>query len=286
MSFFREARLEIRLIKDDLSGYYQKIIIKDLRISFTVKKTESWSLNTANIKIWNLSADNRNLLQDYGDNVRLFAGYESDNTEQLVFVGDTTKVSHSFNQPEIVTSIECGDGELLLNQKIVSVSFAEGTSIRTAIINIANQANIDIAYFERSQNLSFINGKSFVGIVKDGLDECTKALNLTYSIQNGQLYITPEKGARNIRSHVINANNGMIGVPELFSYKEFDIYTNARKQGWKVKTLLRPEIIPGDPVNMQSERVDLKGSFYVDSLVHSGDTWSRNWESTFEVVLI
>src|SRR5690554_5321501 len=120
--FNRVAELEINLRNRNFSGYIGTLNIKNLRISFQITKSLSWSTNTASIQVYNLKSDKRAQIKDYGDEVTLYAGYAEDTGVQILFVGDTTKVSHLFEQPEIITTLECGDGERILNQRNLSVS--------------------------------------------------------------------------------------------------------------------------------------------------------------------
>jgi len=290
MGFLRVARVEVRVARRNgtqiVPGYVQKIVIENLRISFNIQKSESWGTNTANIRIWNLNPDNRNIIKDYGDEVSLFAGYANQPGEQLLFVGDTTKVSHTFAQPEIVTSLECGDGERVLNQRLISVSFQEKIPIRQVIQSVANDMDLGIAYFAPTDNLVFEQGFSFVGMAKNCLDKVTAALGLQWSVQNKQLIIIPNNGTTDRPPYTINADTGMIGVPERFTYKNKDLFTGGPKTGWRVSTVLRPEIVPGDRVDIQSQKVDMKGPFTVDIARHDGDTYGDVWRSNFEVVLV
>lgn len=290
MSFLRKARVEVRVARRSgtqiLSGYVQRIIIENLRISFSIQKSESWGTNTASIRIWNLNPTNRNIIKDYGDEVTLFAGYEDENNEQLLFIGDTTKVSHIFEQPDIITSLECGDGERVLNQKLISVSFQANTTIRQVVESVASHMDIDIAYFAPSDSIVYTQGYSGVGLAKNVLDKATSALGMQWSIQNKKLIIVPKNGSTNRPPYTINADTGMIGVPERFTYKEKDLFTGGPKTGWKVETVLRPEVNPGDRLDIQSKKVDMKGPFRVSIARHQGDTHGDYWRSNFEVNLV
>ena len=136
-NFYRVAKADILLAnKPPTPGYHGRLQLQNLRMAFTIQKNLAWSTNSCSLRIWNLSADNRNQLKDYGDQVTLYAGYQdvlsqpiyyTGNTSgtQLLFRGDTTNVRHSFDYPDIVTVIECGDGERYVNQKLIEITFKE-----------------------------------------------------------------------------------------------------------------------------------------------------------------
>lgn len=287
--FNRIAEIDVRLTSGkpnfDFTG--ETLKIKNLRIAFQVIKSLSWSTNTASIQIYNLSSDKRAKLKDYGDEVTIYAGYTEEAGSQLLFVGDTTRVSHLFEQPEIITSFECGDGERTLNQRYVSVSFSEDISARTIIQNVASQVGLNIGYFAPTPSgvsEIYLNGFQDLDLVKNIIEKCSNKLKLTQSIQNGKLFLVPPQGSTEKPPVVISQNTGMVGVPQRYTYKRLDLWRGGPKQGYKVKTLLRPDILPGDRVRLISEQIDVDELFFVDSVKHTGDTWGQQWISDLELV--
>lgn len=286
--FNRVANLDIRLTsgKPNFAFTGESLIVKNLRIIFQITKSLSWSTNQASIQIYNLSFEKRNKLKDYGDELTIFAGYSEDSGSQLLFIGDTTRVSHLFEQPEIISSIECGDGERIINQIITSVSFGTNVSARTIIETVASNVGLDIGYFAPTDNLVYKNGFQFTGMVKDAIAKVAKYLKLTQSIQNKKLYLVPEEGSTEKPPVTISQNTGMVGVPQRYTYKRLDLWIGGPRQGYKVKTLLRPDILPGDKVRMISEKINVDELFYVDTVKHSGDTYGQSWYSDWELVAL
>lgn len=296
MKFYREAALKIRLRNADFNGYIGTVDISGLRVSFSITKSLAWSTNTANIKIWNLSQTNRNLIKDYGDEVTLYANYSENSNPSLgintnskatevLFIGDTTAVSHFYDKPEIITVLECGDGEKYLNQLHVTVSYAEGAQARTVISNIAQQMGLEVAEFANSDNLIYRQGYSYTGPGKDALTIVCNKLNLQWSVQNNALQIIPIKGTIEQPAIEINENTGMQGVPQRFTYRRLDQYRSidAPTTGYKVKTALNPRILPGSKIILQSTHLDFKGPYRVESISHDGDTYGFLWSSNIEV---
>ena len=131
-----------------------------------------------------------------------------------------------------------------------------------------------------------MKGWSYAGIAKNGLDDACNALQVQWSIQNENLIILPINEVAAKPPHEINVNTGMLGVPQQFTYRAQYLPGVARLVGWRVRTLLRPEILPGDEVRIQSNKVNynLDGSFKVIGIVHNGDTHGNSWDSTIEVI--
>lgn len=281
--FIRSARVVIRIHRDDFKGYEETITLRGLRVAFSIQKNLAVQTNPGIIRLWNLSTSHRNSLKGYGDEVTIYAGYERGNGEQLLYQGDTTAISHSFDLPEIVTTLECGDGERYVNQKHFSLSFQAGTTVETVIRSIADQMGIRIAELASTNGLVYELGFSFSGMLKEALNKATAFANLQWSVQNNGLQIIPVQGTIQEQAYRINADNGMIGIPERFSYKRQDFYVQGPAVGWKVNTLLDPYIIPGFRVNVASRYLGWQGIFRVETVRHQGDTHGDPWETNLEL---
>lgn len=297
MQFDRVIQLKVELSNPPPSLTYRgSLEINKLRMSFSVFKSESWATNTANIRVWNLGADNRNQLNSFGDQVRIFAGYNNSSNQnagpQLLFTGNTSLVSHVFAEPEIVSVFDCGDGEKSLNLILVSWSFAPGTPVRTVIESYAARLGLIIAEFSVTDNLIYNNGHKYSGIAKTGLDIACKAVGLVASVQNNNLVILSQGVGSSKPPIEVNAETGMIGIPERYTDRRQYLYRalpqngGAPKPGWKVSTFLRPDILPGDRIRLISNRVNINGIFYVISIRHEGDNFGPQFESTLEVIAV
>lgn len=299
MKFYRQAVLRIKIRNETFSGYILTIFIKGLRVSFSVIKNLAWSTNSASIRVWNLSQDHRNIIKDYGDEVTLYAGYQEAGGVQAVFIGDTTAVSHIYDQPEIITVLECGDGEKTLNQRRVSLSFAENTPARTIIEAIAQQMGLPLTEFAASNNLVYRQGYRFIGMGKDALQEVCSKLNLQPSVQDNSLQIIPIQGTISQPAFEINEQTGMQGIPQRFTYRRLDLYrptsnnpvaapnapaiSTSPTTGYKVNVALTPSITPGSKIILTSNHLGVRAPFRTETVRHEGDTYGFLWQSNLEL---
>jgi hypothetical protein len=287
MQYDRVISVQIRLINaPDYTSYRGTLDIKGLRISFNISKSISWATNTANINIWNLSANNRNQIENYGDELKLFAGYASSGGPQLLFVGDTTQVSHNFSFPEIISVLNAGDGEKILNNQKITVSFGANTTANTILQYVADQMQMPLIYDLPPDNFSYEYGMYSTNLSKNILDQVCKDAGYVFSVQNGNLLILRKNEAAKKPPALINIDTGMIGVPERYTDKRGELWPVGPKVGWRVRTLLRPDIIPGDSVRIRSNQVPLDGLFYVLTIKHQGDNYGPNFESLLEVIAL
>lgn len=285
MKFYREAILSIKIRNDDFTGYIATVNIKGLRVSFSVVKSLSFTTNSAVIKIWNLSQENRNLIKDYGDEVTLYAGYREEGGPQVLFVGDTTTAIHAYDLPEIVTVLECGDGEKYINRLRVSLSYAADVQARTIISGIASQMGLQFVEFASSANLVYRQGFKFIGMGKDALDIICNKLSLQWSIQNNQLQVIPINGTISEPIIQVNQGNGMQGIPQRYTYRALQLYRSIeqRNTGYKVNVALNPLILPGSKIDLASSHLNFRGPYRVETVRHEGDTFGFLWTSQLEV---
>jgi hypothetical protein len=283
MKFIRQAKVQIRFKEKDGSAYKGTITLTGLRVSFSIQKNLSWTCNSGNIRIWNLSQDHRNLINDYGDEVIVYAGYERGSGYEILYRGDTTSVTHVFDFPEIVTILECADGDRYVNQKHFSLSFKPKTPVRDVITRISKEMGIDVAEFANSDNLAYNEGFEFSGMLKEALSKACAVLGLQWSIQNNELQIIPINGALAETVYDINSETGMIGIPTRYTFKRQDFYVKGPAVGYKVNTLLYPQILPGSRLNIVSRYLGIQGIFVVQTIRHVGDTYGPEWISNMEV---
>ena len=301
MKFYREAIVRVRLRKGDFSGYYRTIQLSGLRVAFSIQKSLAWSTNSGIIRIWNLSQDHRNLIKDYGDEVTLYAGYQLEGGPQVIYIGDTTAVSHVYEQPEIVTILECGDGEKFINQLRVSISFAENSSAEQIIRSIAMQMGITLNIYAAPPNLIYRQGFKFIGMGKDALTLVCDKLGLQWSVQNNALQVIPNNGTITLPIIHVNEQTGMQGIPQRFTYKRLDLYRPVvgsvspnqaptapsippcQPTGYRVNVALNTLIIPGSKIDLASTHLNFRGPYRVENVRHEGDTYGFLWQSNLEV---
>lgn len=97
----------------------------DLRIVFNVEKSLVGYPNLANIKIYNLKASNRQLIEAEGLEVELYAGYED---LILLFKGQIINVVHQKVGTDWISTIYAGDSTRALNDATINKTLAAGTT--------------------------------------------------------------------------------------------------------------------------------------------------------------
>lgn len=286
MKFLRIAKLVVNIRGEDPTVFERSITITGLRVSFALSKNLSTASNPAVIRVWNLSSTHRNLIKDFGDEVILYAGYEKGTGYELLFRGDTTCVFHAFDLPDIVTTLQCADGDRYVNNRHFSISFAPQATVRSVIQEIADRLGLPLVEFAASDDLVYPRGFSHDGMGKEGLNKACAYANLQWSVQNNALQVIPLDGTITEPAFKINVDTGMIGIPERYTFKRQDFYVVGPATGWRVDTLLYPQILPGARLDIQSIYLGFQGIFRCETIRHDGDTHGPNWESNMEVTLV
>lgn len=290
MLYDREIKIDIKLAEPFPSlAYRGNLKIENLRIQFSVLKTIAQSTNTCTVRVYNLSPSNRDQLGNTSNEVNLFAGYKRNGGSQLLFKGNNSELQTAYTGNDVITELQCADGEKILTDTIVQVSFVANTLVRTIIESIASQISIDTVFFADSESLVYAQGFSASDLAGRVLTDLCNKINLRWTIQNGNLYILKTSKGSEKLPHDVNKNTGMIGSPDQYLDKSYYLYNELPKNidpklGYKIKTLLRPEILPSDNIRLKSERLKLDGLFYVISARHSGDNFDNEFNSVFEVV--
>lgn len=269
MTFFK------RVINISVGGYSGS----DLRVIFNVNKTTKKNSNTASVDIYNLSESTRNSIRELDSKLTLSAGYESKGGAQLIFIGDVTRVNHRKNYPDIISSIEAGDGVKNKREKRQNFSYEEGTSVNDVLSNVAGALGLSLRELPSGIEGEYIQGFSYVGSVSDALDKVTKKAGLEWSIQNEELQIIKKNDGFDSSPLSISFLDGLLEDPERLNDIKSDLTEDLTRPGFRVKTLLNPQIEPGGKVVLVDGQAP--GLYRVEQVNHSGDNFDGDFVSEF-----
>lgn len=271
-------------IKSNDNSLNQDFAGATLRISFTIEKNTQPNSNTATIQIWNLSDYTRNLLKEFDDTVTISAGYEEGYGRKLMFVGQVTKINHRKNLPDITTELNCGDGIQVLRETRASVSYAEGTKVDTVLKDLSSKFNLPIKEIPDDIKQEYIQGFSHVGSVKDALNRITDKANLEWSIQNQEVQIIKKRQVTKSPEIIVSNLEGLIEQPEKLNDLQDNLIGAQPKPGYRVKSLLNPDIEPGIRVFLTSPSIQVdQPVFRVEKVTHTGDNFSGDFVTEFTI---
>jgi hypothetical protein len=245
-----------------------------LRIAFDVQKNVKSTPNKAVIAVYNLSARTRSSIGK-STLVTLAVGYTG--MVQNLFLGVVQKATSEQNGSDIITKLECGDGEPALSGTPFKMTFPPGTQIWQVFkacaeaMNLASPANpqpINAGVGIGIPAGALARGYTAEGLAKDTLDDLCRSCDLQWSIQNGALDIVPIGAHTGDTADVLKPSTGLLGIPSL----------NGKTVTFQA--LIQPGIAPNRLVEIQSTSV--RGFFKISSVKATGDTHDSKWQMECE----
>lgn len=257
------------------------ILIKDLRVSFSIEKALTEDPNDCKATIYNLSAATRAELQAKPLRVRLEAGY--DGVLRQIFIGDLRRAFSKHEGTAWVTELELGDGERAIQNARVSRSFRAGVSAKTVLAEAARSMGLKVPTSggdAKALAAQFAGGVSVSGRSADAMTKLLTPRGMSWSVQDGELQVLKKGEARTEDAIIVSQATGMIAVPEFGTPKKA-----GEPATLTVKMLLYPEIKPGQLLRVESASFAARGGaglFRARRIVHTGDTEGADWYTEIE----
>lgn len=232
-----------------------KLLKSPLTIHFDVEFDDTEKINTATIKVYNLS--NSTIAGIITNSVvTLSAGYEEDMGE--IFNGVAKDVKTTWQGVDKITVIQCVDEHGSYLTKKVVKTFAPGTAASTVLKYLVSEAGLSMGDFSPPTDFIYRNGKTLNGNVDKLLKTVVKDTKSKMRIGSGKMYIRDStKG--DATGFVLNKESGLIDHPEPIETEEEtkDMGDKKKRSGYRLKMLL-------------NHRVKADSIFVVQSKVVSG----------------
>lgn len=267
------------------------IDLSELRIKFSVKRSDTMTPNMADIRVYNLSTETALMLSNKKEftTITLQAGYQGN--FGVIFQGNIKQVIIGReNATDTFVDFIAGDGDRAYNFSILNQTIAKGltqTDQANAAIAAMGSKGVTPGFSDAFEKTSLPRGKTFFGNARDHLRSITQSNGKNWSIQDGKVNILDKKAYLPGERVVLTSKTGMIGTPS---------QTN---EGVNVKCLLNPNIkiagrIQIDNKSIQKLKINLSvpnsaanipapltadGTYYVLVVEHQGDTRGVEWYS-------
>ena len=239
---------------------------EDLRISARVRKGSESEPNSAEIDIFNVSADSISSAQDEGAIVRLFAGYS---TPRLAFTGSINPggATQSKDGTDRLLEIEAKDGGRAFRSARINKTFDRGTRLTEVLDEINGEVGLPDGAIEVPEGAELTQGVTLTGPIKDVLPRLNRSLNVEISIQDRTLQVLPPDGVAPDEAILVSSsppNRNLIGEPR------------PTDDGLEVTAYLDGRFLPGQRIRLESRRFE--GLYRIVSLEHSLDS---GWDQAF-----
>lgn len=297
---------QLSLIVADPSG--AGIELGALRVVFEVRRGDTQTPNTCDVRVYNTNNNTSNLLRHRGASeftqLSLKAAYQGQPLAQI-FYGSIKQVRQGReDQKNSYVAITAADGDEPYNFAPVAFTMAKGNLAQNAVTSIlgtmalATQGSptggsggqpLVKGYMPEFNPNQFIRGRVYFGSARDEMRDFAKSQDCKWWIDNGQLNVVPLTSYINSAPILITPKTGLIGVPE------------QTQNGLSVRVLLNPSIKIGATIKLDSTINELRlgldnqsvgnnltlqqgaaklngdGLYYVMRAEHFGDTRGNAW---------
>lgn len=250
------------------------IQINNLRVSFSISHTHDKTPNKATIRVWNLNPSHRHQVTS-GEfkQVALAVGYGTLENCRVLYAGQITKSSIVREGLDFILELTCDDGATAYREAFMNVTLAAGSTQEDVISHCAGtMTDVTPGNIGLPGPVTYTRAKVCYGPARHVMTQVAEHHDADWMIQNGELHILhpdyclPGEGA------LLNESTGMLGSPK------------PTDRGLEVSCLLRPEIIVGSLVRIESIVADYNGDYKVVAVKSEGDTHSSRWESRLTTV--
>ena len=202
--------------------------------------------NLARITLYNPNQDTLSALEEKYTRIVLNAGYEGD--LRLLFKGDVRNVFQTKTGRDRLLTIYSGDGEKSWQNATFNKTLSESLSVSSAIQEVLKTfSDVNIGTLQGlPQVADKLRGQVLSGSSKDIMDNFAEEYGFSWSIQDGEIIITPEQEPlEGDEAVLVTAATGMIGSPTITEI------------GVDVTTLLNPRLLPNRAFIIESLNADV-----------------------------
>jgi hypothetical protein len=256
------------------------VVVKDLRVTFSIEKHLESTPNECKVSVYGLSEQSRALFQTKPLHVTLDVGYGGQLSR--IFSGDLRWGTSSIETPEVVTNLELADGDRAINHARVNHSYPPKTVRKDILKDVIGAMGLKVPRnLEEMKEVvdQFVGGFSSHGNASKVITKLLQPRGLGWSIQDGEFQVLREKDTRDDQAVVISVKTGMIEVPQMAAPEKA-----GKPAKLTVKSLISKQIAalkPGGKILLESAQLNNQ-LFKVTRILYEGDTHSSVWNATIE----
>lgn len=256
-----------------------------LRITFTTKKGDTETPNSAEINVYNLSDDTAAKIRREFTQVNLAAGYEGN--VGTIFRGNIRQVRlWRENGVDTVLAILAADGDRAYNFATVNTTLAAGSrpADRVRVCQGSMESKgAKPGYTPDLGGQPLPRGKVMYGMARQYMRDEARDTGTDWSIQDGKVQMVSRKGYLPGEAVVLTHETGLVGSPE------------QTQDGITVRCLLNPRLRVGGRIKLnnasikamqsplkqaagqQAPRMDADGFYRIIKAEFRGDTRGNDW---------
>lgn len=218
--------------------------LSQFRVNFKIFQSDFETPNNAIIKVYNLASATAQQIRKEYTQVTLQAGYQN-GAYGVVFQGGIKQVRIGRDsQTETYLEIYAADSDMLYNFGTIATNVAAGQTPQQQIGKIAQAMGAQVGDIQFSTGpAANVRGKVLYGMARTQLRNIARTGLSTWSIENGKVVYRSLTGYSSGEAVVINAQTGMINLPE------------QTEEGVRVRCLLNPKIVVGTQIQLNQDSI-------------------------------
>lgn len=236
----------LRQISLKIGNDSEAIDLSELRIRFAVRRGTISTPNTADIRVYNVSAATakKAQLKEFG-RVVLQAGYAGN--YGVIFDGTIKQVRRGReSQTDTYVDITAADGDSAYNWSVINMSLAAGSTAQDhlkAAVQAMEGRGVTMGDRGQLSTNKLPRGKVMFGLTRDVMDNLGRTQDVSWSIQDGKMTLIPNTAYLPGDAIVVNYQTGMVGLPE------------QTQNGVNVRMLLNPSVKIGRRLKIDNSSI-------------------------------
>lgn len=220
--------------------------LSEMHFTFETKQQDVESPNNLSVRVYNLAPNTVKTVREEFDTVTLQAGYGD--AYGVIFQGNIKQ--YRIGRENAVNSyldILSADGDLAYNYAVVNKTLAAGSTPGQrvqAVVSEMAPKGVTLGYQMQYTGGILPRGKVLFGMARALLRQEVANQGATWNINNGQVEILPLTGYRPGEAVVLNAQTGLVGIPE------------QTQEGLKVRSLLNPRLSIGGLIKIDNATIN------------------------------
>lgn len=240
----------------------------NIDLKFRITKTGSINPNECELTIYNLDKEKRNAVINKKSIITLSAGYESENG--IIFKGSLETGEAVYNSPDWLINITSKDGIKQLKTLVKSISFTPKTEVKKIIDHIIKETGLTAGDLSGIPQKYYSKGFVLNGEAIKNLKDILANKKIDFFVNDGVINIVEKNKNLNTNAILLNESSGLIGTPK------------KTKDGYAVKSLLRPSLNPNSYIKVESK--SYTGFLIVKNVILTGYTRSNEWYADLECI--
>lgn len=260
----------------------QGLDVSDLDLEFDIKKSLKPEPNVGTVKIRNMTAAHRKMLETPKVlGVELHAGYKDGMS--LLYLGEMRAAVTTRERSDLVTVIHSGDKHSMFAGRFIRVPLGDQTNARGALEQLVKslrdagvgEGNLTEALLASGvgEKVLYPTGGVLSGNVSTLLTSLCHSSGLEWSIQDGKLQFLKTNTPLDQEAFELGAETGLIGQVDISN------------KGWvKATSLLIPGLKCGAKIKFATES-NILGGYRVMQIHYQGSTSETPWHAHLEAKL-